>query len=390
MLNICVIGCWFKNDMYSHHLNNLVEVLEKQPDIHLRVITSNCNCYSSAQRYSIAKEELLNSRCMAIKIPYAPPEPSKEYGMFKYQIVKILKLNWILETLRGIRFYATTRKCDLVHFDQVLRSFGALSFLTLLYLSRLSGRKIIVTVHELDPLQEEHKSLNKYYSRASKLIVFSNGFRDKLIDLGIDPDKIKTIPFCAPLGPIMGLKRDQFIFFGGHNLLKGKGFDTLLGAVKILQSRGREPKIIVYTGKGCSGLEEGKQKAADMGLNKFIIWKEFLYGTDLAGEYQKSIACLIPYTGGSGRHAVTSAMANATPVIATKKADLPEYLGELGLYIKENSARELADAIENIANNPDRVKSLGSELRKVAEQRFSKDTIGKQLLALYKETYAQK
>jgi len=390
VLNICMIGCWYKNDMYSHHLNNLIEVLDKQPDINLRLVTSNCNCYSSAQRYSIANEELLNSHCIAIKIPYAPPEPSKHYGMLKYQIAKIFRLNWILETLRGIQFYRTTRKCDIVHFDQVLRSFGVLSFTTLLFLSRISGKKLIVTVHELDPLQEKYKGLNKHYSRASKLIVFSNGFRDKLISLGIDPDKIKTMPFCAPLEPIMGLRRDQFIYFGGHNLLKGKGFDTLLDALKILQSRGQEPKIIIYTGKGCNGLEEGKQKVSDMGLDKFIRWSEFLYGTNLANEYQKSIACLIPYTGGSGRHAVTSAMANATPVIATKKADLPEYLGESGIYVKENSARELADAIEYLMNNPEVVKSLGSELRSLAEKRFNKDLIGKELLELYRETSALK
>ena len=232
--------------------------------------------------------------------------------------------------------------------------------------------------------------MNKYYSWASKIIVFSDGFRNKLIDLGISPEKIKTIPFCTPFEPITGLKRDQFIFFGGHNLLKGKGFYPLLNALKIIQSRGQTLRIVIYTGKGCIGLEEGKQKASEMGLNEFIIWKEFLYGTNLATEYQKSIACLIPYTGGSGRHSVTSAMANATPVIATREADLPEYLGELGLYIKENSAQELADEIAYLMNNPGLLKSLGNDLRKLAEKKFSKDVIGKELLALYKETYTER
>ena len=340
VMNICMIGCWYKKDMYSHHLNNLIEVLDKQPDINLRLITSNCGCYSGAHRYSIGKEESLNSQCIAVKIPCASPSPSKLSGKFKYQVAKKLKLNWILdamlETLRGIQFYRRARKCDVLHFDQVLRSFGISSLITLLFLARISGKKVIVTVHELDPLQEKFKGLNKYYSRASKVIVFSNGFRDKLINLGVNPEKIKIIPFCAALEPITGLQRNQFIFFGGHKLLKGKGFDTLLGALKIIQAKGQEAKLFIYTGHGCNGLEEGKQMASDMGLDEFINWSEFIYGTNLANEYQKSIACLIPYTGGSGRHAVTHAMANATPVIATKKADLPEYLGESGIYIKEN------------------------------------------------------
>jgi glycosyltransferase involved in cell wall biosynthesis len=387
-VKICLIGCWYKNDMYSHHLNRLIEFLVKQRDVRLRLITSNCNCFSTAQRYSIAREELLNFQCTVIKTPYAPPEPSKAYGMLKYQITKILRLNYILETLRGIQFYWSSRKCDVLHFDQVLRSFGVLSLITLLLLSRISGRKVIVTVHELDPLQVRYRGLNKWYSWADRLIVFSNGFRDKLISFGFDPDKIKTLPYCAQLEPIMGLQRDQFIFFGGHNLLKGKGFDSLLGALEIVRSRGQELKVVIYTGTGCNGLEKGKQIASDKGLTGLIEWREFLYGKDLVTEYQKSIACLIPYTGGSGRHPATSAMANATPVIATRMADLPEYLGELAIYIKGTPAQELADAMGYLANNPEVVRSMGGELRKRAEEKFSKNVIGKQLLDIYRETYA--
>lgn len=374
--------------MYSQHLNSLIEALEKEKDIELLLVTSNCSCFSCSQQYSIAKDELLNVHCVVIKTPYAPLDPNKRYGLFKYYLVKTLKLNYILETLRGVQFYRRTRESDIVHFDQVLRSFGTLSFITLLILSKMSGKKVIVTVHELDPMQEKHRKLNKYYSWAGNIIVFSNGFRDKLIKLGIPQEKITTVPFCTPLGPIMGLQRDQFIYFGGHHLLAGKGFDILLGALDIIRSRGKRVTVLFYPGN-CDGLEEGKQKVSDMKLDSYIKWSDFLTGTHLAAEYQKSIACLIPYTGGSGRHPATSAMANATPVIATKKADLPEYLGESGIYIKENSAQELADAMENLMNNPDVVIARGKELRKRAEEKCGQDIIGKEILKIYKELYAQ-
>jgi glycosyltransferase involved in cell wall biosynthesis len=387
-MNICLIGCWFKNDMYSHHLNSLRETLEQQPDLRLRLITSNCNCYSSAQRYGIAHDELLNSRCTAIKLPYAPPEPSKSYGMFKYRVAKTLRLHWIFETLRGIRFYRLAKGCDVVHFDQVLRSFGVVSLTTLLRLSRMSGQKVMVTVHELDPLQVERKTFNRYYALASKILVFSDGFRDHLVGLGFNPAKIETVPFCVQLQPLTAVPRDQFIFFGGHNLLKGKGFDALLGALGIIRERGQQLKVVIYTGKGCNGLEEGKQRATALGLDRFIRWSEFLYGKDLADEYQRSIACLIPYTGGSGRHAVTNAMANATPVIATRKADLPEYLEDLGIYIAEDSARELADAMGRLKDDPAAARALGIELRKRAESKYSKEVIGGELLKIYREVCA--
>lgn len=386
-MNISMIGCLFRNEMYAQHLNSLISVLSKKPEIKLTLITSNCSCFSTARRYSIEKEQLLTPDCVAIRIPYAPPEPSKRYGLLKYQIVKTIRLNMILEALRGIQFYRRARRSDIVHFDQVLRSFGIVSLMTLLFLSKMSGKKVIVTVHELDPLQVKHKALNKHYSWAHKLIVFSDGFRDNLIGLGVDGAKIKTVPFCVPLDPLLGLPRDQFVYFGGHHLLKGKGFDTLLGALEIFRGKGRGTNVVIYTGE-CKGLEEGKQRVTDLGLDGFVTWSNFIYGADLAKIYQKSIACLIPYTSGSGRHPATIAMANATPVIGTRKADLPEYLGESGVYVKEDSAQELANAMEYLANNPDVGKSLGSKLRKRAEERYSEDIVGKQLLEIYKETYA--
>lgn len=386
-LKVCMVGCWFKNDMYSHHLNNVMVALSNRTAVELRLVTSNCVCFSTNRQFSIAEEELLTSQCRPIKIPYGPPEPNRR---IMYKIVSKLKLNWALEVLRGVRFYQGARSCNILHFDQVLKAFGVTSFLTLLFLSRTFGKKVIVTVHELDPFQVKYRALNKYYSWASRIIVFSSEFRNKLMGLGIDGGKIKVIPFCAPIEPIMGLPRDQFIYFGGHHLEKGKGFDTLLGALEAIRSRGREISVLIYTGNHCSGVDEAKQKVSKMGLTRFVRWSEFLSGADLARAYQKSIACVIPYTSGSGRHPVTISMANATPVIATKKADLPEYLGKLGIYIKENSAQELADAMEYLISSPDKVKSLGTELRKLAEEKLSRKAIGKQLLEIYRETYTSK
>jgi glycosyltransferase involved in cell wall biosynthesis len=388
MLTIAAIGCWFKNDMYSQHLGNITNALDKADDINMRIITSNCCCFSSAHRYGITRDELLTQDCVAIMTPYAPLEPSQLLGKFKYLIVKNLRINWIMETVRGMQFYWRARKCDILHFDQVLKSFGTLSFLTLLFLSRFAGKMVIVTIHELDPLQEKHKGLNRYYSRANKIIVFSHVFRDMLIGIGFDAEKIKTVPFCVNIEPPMGLPRDQFIFFGGHNLLKGKGYETLLDAIDIIRSRGQHIKVFIYTGM-CNGLVEGKEKVDERGLNNFVRWSDFILGIDLAKEYQRSIACLVPYTSGSGRHPVTYAMANATPVIATNKIDLPEYLGEFGIYIKENTPKELADRMEYLMNNPHVVGSLGKELRKRAEDRYNKDVVGNELIKMYKEIYKE-
>ena len=237
-------------------------------------------------------------------------------------MTKFGRLNLFFEIARGVQFFYKTRTCEIIHFDQVLKSFGFLSFLSFLIFSKMRNTKIIVTVHELDPIQQKYKGLNRYYNKADKILVYSNNTKNELIDLGIDKNKIEIICYGARLEPLAKVERDQFIYFGGHKLLIGKGFDTLLEALKIVESRGRDLKLIIYTGEGCVGLDEGKRMACDMGLDKFIRWSEFIRGSKLTEAFQKSIGCIIPYTGGSGIYPATSAMVNATPVIATRKASL--------------------------------------------------------------------
>ena len=385
MINVCMIGCWFKYDIYSHHFNALIESMTNSPDLNINLVTSNCNCFSSSQIYSITKNELLNENCKIIKIPYAPLKANKNYGLFKYYVVKLLKLNYLFETTRGILFFWKARKANIIHFDQVLRSFGILSFTTLLSFSRFFNKKVIITVHELDPLQEKYKGLTRYYNKATRILVFSKEFKAELIKLGVLENKIQVIPYAVTIPQIHSYNRDQFIFFGGHKLLQGKGFDTLLQALKILESKGKKINILIYVGNGCVGLEEGKKKVSNMGLDKYIIWSEFLYGESLSEAYQKSIASLIPYTGGSGRYPMTTAMANETPVIGTIKADIPEYLGELGIYLSEYSSYELAENMIKLMEDIKLRKLSGRKLRKRAEELFNSHVVSERILEIYRD-----
>jgi glycosyltransferase involved in cell wall biosynthesis len=157
-----------------------------------------------------------------------------------------------------------------------------------------------------------------------------------------------------------------------------------LEALKIIKKKGRSLKLVVYVGEGCIGLEEGKRRVREIGIDE-ITWSDFLYGRRLAEEYQKSIGCLIPYTGGSGRYPATSAMANATPVIATRKASLPEYLGDLGIFIKDESAEELAEAVIRLMDNPSEVTALGGKLRERVSERFNWDVVARKTLKVYEE-----
>ena len=124
-VRLAYIGCWYKNDMYSHNCSNLVGSL-RAAGTDVEVVTSNCRCFSSAQKFTLAKDELINSDCSAVAIPHAPREPGKKHGVLKYLAVKLLRLDLILATARGFLYYKRSRRADVIHFDQVLEAFGCI------------------------------------------------------------------------------------------------------------------------------------------------------------------------------------------------------------------------------------------------------------------------
>ena len=380
-VRLAYIGCWYKNDMYSHNCSNLVDSL-RNAGMQVDVVTSNCRCFSSAQKFSIAKDELINQNCSPVAIPHAPRNPGMKHGKLKYLAVKWLRLDLILAAARGFLYYKRARRADVIHFDQVLEAFGCIPLYIVTALASLFGKRVVVTVHEIDPIQRERHWLNRMYNKCAEVLVFSENMKRQVVALGADPDKIKVIRYGASIPELVPAERKQYIYFGGHFILRGKGYVELLDSLAILKSWHKPVHVVIYVGYGCNGLEEAKELAIRKHVDHMITWQDFYTGQELAEVYQRSKACIIPFTGGSARHPLTCAMVNATPVIATRDVDIPEYLGDLGIYI-DGSAGSIADAIVEIESGSRDLSALGASLRAKALTELDYRKIGKELSREY-------
>ncbi len=390
-VRLAYIGCWYKNDMYSHNCSNLVDSL-RGTGLQVDVVTSNCRCFSSAQKFSIATDELINANCSPIAIPHAPRDPGKKHGMLKYLAVKVFRLDLILATARGFLYYNRARRADVIHFDQVLEAFGCIPLYIVTLLASWFGKRVVVTVHEIDPVQKKHKWLNRMYNKCAEVFVFSEHMKQQVVAMGAAPEKIKIIRYGTVIPNLVPTKRDHYIYFGGHFILRGKGYVELLNAISLLKSRGIRVPLVIYVGYGCNGLEEAKALAVQKNVADMIQWRDFYTGEELAKVYQRSKACIIPFTGGSARHPLTCAMVNATPVIATRAVDIPEYLGDLGIYI-DGSGASIADAITEIESGRRNLDELGPKLRAraLAELDYNKiaDGLSREYFRIGKEQLLQ-
>ena len=360
-VRMAYIGCWYKNDMYSHNCSNLVDSL-RGTGMQVDVITSNCRCFSTAQKFAVGKDELINLQCSPVAIPHAPREPGMKHGLLKYLAVKALRLDLIFATARGFLYYKRARRAEVIHYDQVLEAFGCVPLFVLIILASWFGKRVVVTVHEIDPSQRAHKRLNRLYERCAEVLVYSENMKQQIVALGVPADKIKVIRYGALIPELSNYDRKNYIYFGGHNILKGKGYAELLDALALLKARDTPISIVIYVGYGCNGLAEAKETAIRRNVADMIEWQDFYSGAELAAVYQKSKACIIPYSGGSARHPLTCAMVNATPVIATRAVDIPEYLGEFGIYV-DGSAVSIADAISQVESGQQSSRDFGKQLR---------------------------
>jgi glycosyltransferase involved in cell wall biosynthesis len=382
-VKLSYIGCWYKNDMYSHNCSGMVDSL-RQCGMQVDVVTSNCRCFSSAQKFAISEDELVNTNCAAIAIPHAPRYPGKGQGTLKYLAVKWLRLDLSLATLRGFLYYRRARRANIIHFDQVLEAFGCIPFFIVVILANLFGRKVVVTVHEIDPFQREHKGLNRLYNKCAEVLVYSENMKRQIVSLGVNPEKIKIIRYGSVIPELKPVKRTKYIYFGGHNILRGKGYEEMLKALAILKAKGIEIPLTIYVGHGCNGMTDAHEAADRADVSDIIEWREFYSGDELAEVYQCSKACIIPFTSGSARHPVSCAMVNATPVIATRAVDIPEYLGELGVYV-DGSGDSIAEAILRIEAGAVEVVSLGGQLRAKAIAELDCQKIAGELSGMYSQ-----
>ena len=384
-MKIAFVGCCYEKDIYSQNFALLTQIAGSGA-IETRIVTSNCNCFLNSRKFKLDKSELLLKTCHAVTIPYVPLKPSRKHGFVKYMVVRYLRLNIPVEISRGLAFCVRCLRSDIIHFDQVLKAFGAVSFLTLLVAAKALRKKVIVTVHEIDPIQQDHPRLNRLYNLADQIVVFSNAFLRELTALGIDSSKVKVIPYCVRVNKPEGTQRRfQFIFFGGHHLDHSKGIETLLQAVKILEKDLSEGQILIYTGAKCDGVDECRTMANSFGIDGLIRWSEFLHGSAAAEAYQSAIACLIPYESGSGKYPACMAMANGTPVITTRDTDVSEYVGKHGIYVERGNPSALAESMLRLMRSDERCRSLSQELNHLAKENLSYEHIRGEYLRMYAE-----
>jgi glycosyltransferase involved in cell wall biosynthesis len=381
-MQMSMICCPFKTS-YGSYASSLIAAIERKTGSKVKWVASNCGCGDAAE----TSRNFQAQQCDYFEMPIIGEYRPK--AAWKRRLRKIAR-NAILY-VRAKRYARMSKDAEIVHFQQILNAYG--SSVVFHWLRQPSSATRIVTVHELDGDQGESPERNETYRLADGLIVHCEEMKKRLVGLKVPDEKIHvvlhgtTIPASMPDEP-----REGIIFYAGHKPMTGKGLETLFKAMAIVQQRmgPSAPVLKIHGHYGESTPEQGKKLAEANGIANRVIWLNQLSINEIVRQYQGSLLCVLPYTGSFAGLPASIAAANQLPVVCTRKAGLPDHLGECGVWIDEENPEQLAAQIVELLGNEQRRREIAARLLRRAEGFLQWDVVAEWTLNVYEESAKQK
>jgi len=217
-------------------------------------------------------------------------------------------------------------------------------------------------------------------ARLGHVVTPSQAMADFMLAHGFPAARLHVIPLGVEPGVNGGPPEEDGVLVAGAaaNLEYWKGVDVLLNAARLV----RAPLRLEIYGTGSQRDELERQARAgevDATFHGFVPdLRERLAGLDVL--VQPSRADNLPFS-------VLEAMAAGLPVIGTRVGGIPELVldGETGLLVDPERPVALAEALDELAGDPERRQKLGVQGRERALEQFSPEATARRTVALYEE-----
>ncbi len=240
----------------------------------------------------------------------------------------------------------------------------------------------------------------RIYASADHFVALSPGIKQAILAPGdktkfIDERQVTVVPNASDLqlfDPRMdrtlgraklGLN-DEFavIYFGAMGM--ANGLDYLLDAAKILKQRGnrRVKFLMVGTGGGRNHLEERirREELDNVRLSNPVPRTEL---PELVSACDVCLTIIRPSTSNPtwSPNKLFDSLAAGRPVVANVEGWIAELIerNECGRVTNPHAPQSLANALEDLADDPTLCQLLGRNARRLAENNFSREKLAKQL-----------
>ena len=230
------------------------------------------------------------------------------------------------------------------------------------------------------------------YDRSDNIPVISDGFKQNLVDKGVDPSKISIIPNWVDTNLLHPLPKDNHVarklslndafvilYSGTITLSSFLSLGRVMEALRDL--RGDQDIIFAIVGEGLKK-ETLQEKADDLGLGN-VAFIPFQPYEDLPYLLAASDVLLVPLDKEKSQLSVPSKLYNymaagrAILGLTESSSEVAKILTDTncGIYAASDNVDKIAEAIRTLKNSKDYRDSLAANARKYAVEHYAKDKI---------------
>ncbi len=235
----------------------------------------------------------------------------------------------------------------------------------------------------------------RIYSAAQHIIALSPGMKEGILSAGVQSDRVTVITnasdldlFRPDLDPAFGAKRLNLdgnfaaIYFGGMGI--ANGLQYVVDAAKILRDRHQNHITLVLHGDGGqrAALED---RVGHEGLTNVVFSDPVPDKAIVAQLVAACDVCLTIYRA-TREHTwspnkMFDALAAGKPVVVNVPGWLRETIESngCGYGVDPRRPEELADRLEQMADDPDECKRMGRNSRALAEREFAREKLAGKL-----------
>jgi len=226
--------------------------------------------------------------------------------------------------------------------------------------------------------------------KATRILVLASRFKEELIRLGIDEDKVDVYTtmfdgnLCIRMRNIRKTSVETILFLS--RLIKEKGVLELLEAFKKLSQI--YPKLqLVIAGDGAIRKDLEQWVVANQ-LTPRVHFAGFVSGEDKADQlYNADLFVLPTYYGEGCPVALLEAMAAALPLVTTRAGGIPDVVQEPenGILLDEVNENSIMTAVRRFIESPDLVREVSKNNYDKAWSQLEASIVSRKLAALYRD-----
>lgn len=329
-----------------------------------------------------------------------------------------VRLRRSLVALAPIVFVSASRACravverhavDVVHAHWIIPNGPIAAFAV-----RGLGVPLVVTVHGSDVTLAERSRWMRRLARwslrnAGAVTAVSRHMLERVERLGAHENVLGLIPLGMDLTAFhpdpeaahrvrtsLGITPDEVVVLGIGRLIEWKGFDYLIEAQKRVRNDAANVRLVIAgDGDMRSALTEQTNR---LGLGDCVTFVGAVERGDVPAYYAAADLVAIPsiqhaagFVEGLG-YVALEAQASGRPVVASRVGGLSEVVvdGQTGYLVPERDAGSLANAILDLARDPELRHRLGENARARALAAPSWSDVAERWVDLYARTVASR